>query len=366
MLDCEVFDVLEFIARRTRESDLHFGGIQLIVCGDFQQLPPVTDLRSNKKEYGEQVEDFCFQSSNWKLLTEIHRQRDPEMLLLLSEVKNGGDLSPSAHNILTMASRNKNPFNHPDTVFLYPRKKDMELKNIEILQSRPGKEIVCEAKDTGLHHLLKNCPFPQTLVFKVGAKVMLLRNMHNKGLVNGSIGMVEAVFNGNPLVKFGTQPALKIGPYTWEAVDENGVTRATRRQIPLQLAWAMSIHKSQGQTISSLVVSLNGFFVHGQAYVALSRSCSFSGLSVLPGWDYKFPLQPLLIREFCANIKNLLDFRRESSPREFRSMPLTTDNMMADEETNVATQARSSFLIFCKHAKAKSVTQRSICYWPMK
>eukprot|EP00112_Aurelia_sp_Birch-Aquarium-sp1_P023978 Seg7366.3 transcript_id=Seg7366.3/GoldUCD/mRNA.D3Y31 product="ATP-dependent DNA helicase RRM3" protein_id=Seg7366.3/GoldUCD/D3Y31 len=94
MLDCEAFDVLEFTARRTRESDLRFGGIQLIVCGDFQQLPPVTDLRSNKKEYGEQVEEFCFQSSNWKLLTEIHRQCDPEMLLLLSEVKNGGDLSP--------------------------------------------------------------------------------------------------------------------------------------------------------------------------------------------------------------------------------------------------------------------------------
>ena len=302
MMNRDVFEALEFISRKVRANEERFGGIQLIFCGDFYQLPPVVKL-DTQKEHAAQGDDrlFCFSSRKWnecidaKLkLTHVYRQSDPELLLLLDELRKGGQLSATAHHLLEKVQlRRGSNFEGPETLFLYPHRIDVEKKNREILQQRDGPQHVSIAKDTSSQDgKINDCPYPSRLVYNVGARVMLLKNMHREGLANGSIGEVVSVTKDKPTVRFGNGKIHTIEKSTWAMKDDSGVVIATRRQFPLTLAWALTIHKSQGQTIENVVVSLKGIFDFGQAYVALSRACSLSGLRVYPDWDHTIPVDP--------------------------------------------------------------------------
>ena len=321
MLEMGAFDTLEFIGRKIRNSSERFGGIQIILCGDFRQLPPVTDLQSDRMSYDEDNIPFCFRSPKWSScidanikLTKVYRQSDPELLLLLSDIKRGGTLTPTVHNLLQLAKCNSADKNDKEMVYLYPRKVDAQMKNIEILRDIPGKEYVSKSTDTGsMRHKLKSCPYPERLVFKVDAKVMLLRNMPQKKLVNGSLGIISSVVNGCPVVTFENGATLKIEKCTWGAQDDKGFVCASRKQFPLTLAWAMTIHKSQGQTINRLTVSLSGIFAYGQAYVALSRAVSLSGLSVFNGWDTKIPCEPVTVTSFYNKLVPVMEFRQNNN-----------------------------------------------------
>ena len=329
MLDSDAFDTLEFVARKARNSNDRFGGIQIIVCGDFKQLPPVTNLKNDKALDGPNKARYCFLSKSWKTcidayleITQIHRQQETELKDLLSAVRKGGTVGSDIQSILEKVKFNENDSIDPETVYLYPRKQDVNLKNMEILGSLPGQEFTCKAKDTGTDRKsLRVCPYEETISFKVGAKVMLLKNMAHKGLVNGSIGTVKSVVDGLPIVKFKENTVLKVVPSTWAALNDDNMTVATRRQLPLQLAWATTIHKSQGQTITSLTVSLAGIFEYGQAYVALSRVRSLAGLRVLPGWDAKFPPEPSDVTKFCSKIVEVMHFDGRSIAEERANVP---------------------------------------------
>eukprot|EP00112_Aurelia_sp_Birch-Aquarium-sp1_P020174 Seg5139.2 transcript_id=Seg5139.2/GoldUCD/mRNA.D3Y31 product="ATP-dependent DNA helicase pfh1" protein_id=Seg5139.2/GoldUCD/D3Y31 len=140
-------------------------------------------------------------------LTTIFRQKDPELLELLNEILKGGDISGRAHAILekieaTLADRQRS-----DAAFLYPLRRDVIMKNNDILQGLGGAEFISIARNTSNKEKLKDCPFPAQFVYKIGAKVMLLRNIHKLGLANGSIGTVVAVAREKPLVKFDTDQA---------------------------------------------------------------------------------------------------------------------------------------------------------------
>ncbi len=190
MLYGQAFDTLEFIARNIRALQLCFGGIQLIVSGDFNQLPPVTDLNSEKTCDNAEDSKYCFLSKSWNRcidchlrLTTIHRQKEPELLTLLSEIKKGGELNATAHCLLNVVKSSDKSNIDLQTVYLYPRVSEVTLKNLEILKTLPGEEFVSKAHDTGSEReKLKNCPYPEKLVLKKNAKVMLLRNIRSKGL----------------------------------------------------------------------------------------------------------------------------------------------------------------------------------------
>ena len=175
MLNEDIFEALELIARKVRNCEKRFGCIHLVVCGDFYQLPPVIDLC----QYGEAIPTdcngaFCFKSPVWSVcidanlkLTKVYRQSDPELLLLLDEVRKGGELSPSAHHILNKLKRREDALitSDADTVFLYPKRIDVGSKNLEILQKLDGEKYSSVAKDTGgIKEKLKKCPDPETLV----------------------------------------------------------------------------------------------------------------------------------------------------------------------------------------------------------
>eukprot|EP00112_Aurelia_sp_Birch-Aquarium-sp1_P013958 Seg2989.5 transcript_id=Seg2989.5/GoldUCD/mRNA.D3Y31 product="ATP-dependent DNA helicase PIF1" protein_id=Seg2989.5/GoldUCD/D3Y31 len=316
MLDSEVFETLEFVSRKIRNSNVRFGDIQLIVCGDFQQLPPVLNLKHDEaaKSQCKKI-PFCFTSAKWKdcfeinvRLTNVFRQSDPILISLLNEIREGGHLSPAVHNVLNMVQREEKDIDHPETVYLYSHKMDVKLKNMNILEKVNGSEFVSKARDIGDKDCLKECPFPATLVYKVGARVMLLTNMHKEGLSNGSLGTVISVAVEKPIVKFDSRQLVSLEAKFWSAKNEDGIIVATRRQLPLDLGWALTIHKSQGQSLPQIAISLHGIFAYGQAYVALSRATTLSGLSVLPGWDHSIPKTPKSVQNFQASIVPVMDY----------------------------------------------------------
>ncbi|XP_041805675.1 ATP-dependent DNA helicase PIF1 [Chelmon rostratus] len=285
MVEAQFFDKLESVARSVRRSTEPFGGIQLIMCGDFLQLPPVSK--------GKEKAGFCFQARSWRKviqlnmeLTEVRRQTDQSFISLLQAVRVGrvteevtAKLMESAYHQIErdgiLATR------------LCTHKDDVELTNENKLRQLPGSVRVFEALDSDpalVKTIDAHSPVSRLIQLKVGAQVMLTKNLDvARGLVNGARGVVVAFESGKhglPRVRFlcGVTETLK--PERWVFKSGGGI-HLSRQQLPLKLAWAISIHKSQGMTLDCVEISLARVFESGQAYVALSRARSLEGLRVM-------------------------------------------------------------------------------------
>ncbi|KAG8014041.1 ATP-dependent DNA helicase PIF1 [Nibea albiflora] len=285
MVEAQFFDKLESVARSVRRSTEPFGGIQLIVCGDFLQLPPVSK--------GKEKASFCFQARSWRKviqlnmeLTEVRRQTDQSFISLLQAVRVGRVTEEVTAKLMESA------YHHIErdgilATRLCTHKDDVELTNENKLQQLPGSVRVFEALDSD-PALVKNIdahsPVSRLIQLKVGAQVMLTKNLDvARGLVNGARGVVVAFESGKhglPRVRFlcGVTEVLK--PERWVFKSGGGI-HLSRQQLPLKLAWAISIHKSQGMTLDCVEISLARVFESGQAYVALSRARSLEGLRVM-------------------------------------------------------------------------------------
>ncbi|XP_063452784.1 ATP-dependent DNA helicase PIF1 isoform X4 [Pan paniscus] len=285
MVEADLFDKLEAVARAVRQQNKPFGGIQLIICGDFLQLPPVTK--------GSQPPRFCFQSKSWKRcvpvtleLTKVWRQADQTFISLLQAVRLGRCSDEVTRQLQATASHKVGRDGIVATR-LCTHQDDVALTNERRLQELPGKVHRFEAMDSNpelASTLDAQCPVSQLLQLKLGAQVMLVKNLSvSRGLVNGARGVVvgfEAEGRGLPQVRFLCGVTEVIHADRW-TVQATGGQLLSRQQLPLQLAWAMSIHKSQGMTLDCVEISLGRVFASGQAYVALSRARSLQGLRVL-------------------------------------------------------------------------------------
>ncbi|EHH27397.1 hypothetical protein EGK_17586 [Macaca mulatta] len=285
MVEADLFDKLEAVARAVRQQNKPFGGIQLIICGDFLQLPPVTK--------GFQPPRFCFQAKSWKRcvpvtleLTKVWRQADQTFISLLQAVRLGRCSDEVTRQLQATASHKVGRDGIVATR-LCTHQDDVALTNERRLQELPGKVHRFEAIDSNpeLASILDaQCPVSQLLQLKLGAQVMLVKNLSvSRGLVNGARGVVvgfEAEGRGLPQVRFlcGVTEVIRADRWTVQATRNQLLSR---QQLPLQLAWAMSIHKSQGMTLDCVEISLGRVFASGQAYVALSRARSLQGLRVL-------------------------------------------------------------------------------------
>ncbi|XP_037642340.1 ATP-dependent DNA helicase PIF1 [Sebastes umbrosus] len=285
MVEAQFFDKLESVARSVRRSTAPFGGIQLIVCGDFLQLPPVSK--------GKEKASFCFQARSWRKviqvnmeLMEVRRQTDQSFISLLQAVRVGrvteevtAKLMGSAYHRIErdgiLATR------------LCTHKDDVELTNENKLQQLPGSVRVFEALDSDpalVKTIDAHSPVSRLIQLKVGAQVMLTKNLDvARGLVNGARGVVVAFESGKhglPRVRFlcGVTELLKPERSVFKS---GGGIHLSRQQLPLKLAWAISIHKSQGMTLDCVEISLARVFESGQAYVALSRARTLEGLRVM-------------------------------------------------------------------------------------
>ncbi|XP_029380423.1 ATP-dependent DNA helicase PIF1 [Echeneis naucrates] len=285
MVEAQFFDKLESVARSVRRSTEPFGGIQLIVCGDFLQLPPVSK--------GKEKACFCFQAKSWHKvikvnmeLTEVRRQTDQAFISLLQAVRMGRVTEEVTAKLMESAYHQIERDGIQATR-LCTHKDDVELTNDSKLQQLPGSVRVFEALDSDpalVKTIDAHSPVSRLIQLKVGAQVMLTKNLDvARGLVNGARGVVVAFESGKqglPHVRFlcGVTEVLK--PERWVFKSGGGI-HLSRQQLPLKLAWAISIHKSQGMTLDCVEISLARVFESGQAYVALSRARSLEGLRVM-------------------------------------------------------------------------------------
>jgi len=274
------------VARSVKNNDKPFGGIQLIMCGDFFQLPPVSK--------GEVDRRFAFETSAWQRcvqvnieLTCVKRQSDQQLVDILTRLRRGqcsdGDAETLANTRYNTVARHgivpTKLCTHTDDVNLINKRELAKCQGDE-------KRFTAADSDTGLAKFLdSHTPVESLITLKVGAQVMLLKNLNvSSGLVNGARGRVEKFSSeGLPIVRFVGGNTQEIKSDKWSVKGGPGVV-LTRTQLPLRLAWAFSIHKSQGMTLDCVEVSLSRVFECGQAYVALSRAKNLSSLRIL---DFK-------------------------------------------------------------------------------
>ena len=293
MLDITIFEKVEFICRQIRNNSHHFGGIQLVVCGDFFQLPPVHSDYLFKSVIFQSCIDIFVE------LTTVHRQSEAKLINLLEEARFGNFTKPSL-SLLDSLSR---PLAGP-SVRLYSHKHDVEMYNNQKISEMEGDPTTYKASDSGQQkNSLKTCSAPATLILKVGAPVILVKNMFHisKSLVNGLSGTVTKISPAGPIVSFEDGSLFCVRKCDFPVFDSNGALLATRKQLPLQLGFSLTIHRAQGMTLPNLQVSLGSCFAPGQFYVALSRASSLDGLQVLPGFSLSFPRVPHDVHSFYSS-----------------------------------------------------------------
>lgn len=284
MVSSNFFDILDYLGRAFNVNNKHkpFGGIQLIICGDFFQLPPVYKGTGNNKK-------FCFQSKAWSNcnfrvveLNQVYRQKDPKFINILRGIR-VGLCDKAAAQMLKNTEYNKVSKGSIVATKLCTHRKNVEETNKNCLEKLHGEPRTYTYKDespyysTFINQLL---PDTVSVTLKVGAQVMLTKNINPSiGLVNGTRGVVTALGKNFPVVKFIGGHEQTIGLERWSVKVTPDLT-VIRRQVPLKLGWAVSIHKSQGMTIDFVEMNLEQVFEQGQAYVALSRVRSLEGLRV--------------------------------------------------------------------------------------
>jgi ATP-dependent DNA helicase PIF1 len=275
MLSAETFTLINEVFKRVRQSDAPFGGMQLIVIGDFLQLPPVSR--------GEDIKNFAFTSKAWEeagfhtiKLEKCYRQKDIAFLDILKRIRNGDqvDLGPFINGVY-----------NEKNIHLFAVNKLADDFNFERLRRIKNKQHYFKAKDSGspegIEMIQKWARASQDLFLKVDTRVMLLNNKDvESGLVNGAVGTVLEINGDSVTVQFDNKIVCNISYEKVDSISKKHVEIASREQIPLMLAYAITIHKSQGMTLKNVHIDGRGIFEYGQAYVAFSRVESPQGLHV--------------------------------------------------------------------------------------
>lgn len=306
MLLAETFSMVDAICREVKQSSKPFGGIQIVLVGDFFQLPPIIKNETTNGAQTAFVEEstarFAYNSPVWKrtnpfvcYLTEQYRQDDGNFLALLSAIRHNIFCSDHLRGIET---RKIEPRAVPNGApKLFSHNADVNRVNDEILAKLPGKPQVFNMSSQGprvlVFALKKGCLSPETLYLKVGTAVMFTKNNPKEGFVNGTLGFVEGFdkYNNCPIVKIRSGKRIEVKEMNW-AMEEGGRILAHITQLPLRLAWAITVHKSQGMSLDEAVMDLSDVFEFGQGYVALSRVRGLSGLYIL-GWNERaFQVHP--------------------------------------------------------------------------
>lgn len=284
MLHASFVDMLDMVARHMRRKDAPFGGMQVVFTGDFFQLPPVVKLGN---EY-ESEEVFAFTSKAWKsskpvvcYLTEQFRQDDDSLTNILSAIR-AGEVEEDHYLTLREASNKPHVGDH---IKLYTHNENVDAINARAFAELPGEsrtyQMITKGKGPILASLKNNCLADEVLALKVGAKVICIKNDTERKYVNGSMGIVvDFTKDGSPVVELTDGKRVTIQADTWR-IEEDGKVKAEICQLPIKLAWAITVHKSQGMTLERAEIDLSRAFASGQGYVALSRLKSLDGLHLV-------------------------------------------------------------------------------------
>ena len=294
MLPAHLFTKLDAEFKFFRGNNEPFGGMQIIASGDFQQLPPV--------DRDEDVDNrFCILTDAWKnadfsycYLDHLYRSTDTKLSTILDEISRG-EVSEESKNILL--SKRGNPPKGP-YIQLFTTNRNVDRYNAKKLEKNPAEEKVFFSRGEGsgkkISQLMKQQRIPGEVTLKAGATVMLTANLNDDGVVNGSIGEVVGFTKDKftqkefVVVDFEGQ-FVSVGQYRYDLKEnvrdektgkKREINVATVYQIPLKLGYAITVHKSQGQTFNSVVCDLSQCFTPGLGYVALSRVRSIDDLTL--------------------------------------------------------------------------------------
>jgi hypothetical protein len=282
MLDGRMLDGIEAILRTIRQSGEPFGGLQVILVGDFFQLPPIAGRGEMSR--------FAFESSAWErakfltcYLTEQHRQEDDMLLGLLSAIRRN-DVDESHYTLL--GEQTEIGYTDIEPTRLFTHNSDVDALNQDRLNLLDTEKATYTMEARGnkqlLQNLVKNCLSPEVLTVKREAMVMCTKNNFEAGYVNGTLGRVVDFDrdDGFPIIQTSDERTIKIAPASW-TIAEDGKVLAEITQVPLRLAWAITVHKSQGMSLDAAEIDLRNAFTYGQGYVALSRVRTLTGMKLL-------------------------------------------------------------------------------------
>ena len=301
MLDARTINLIDTVCKAIKRSPEPFGGIQVVLVGDFFQLPPV-------RCEDEEPYKFAFESEAWTeanpkvcYLTEQYRQSDSRFLEVLSAIRSGQVLEEHRQCLNDCLVNSDSPKIKNVTKF-FPHNEDVNRINAGELQKLPSKSksfvMTGRGKANLVEQLKRGCLSPENLELKKGAIVMFTKNNFQKGFVNGTIGTIvgfdQYEDENYPIVKTRQGRQLTVEPMEW-TIEENGEIVAKIKQVPLRLAWAMTIHKSQGITLDEAFMDLNGAFVEGQGYVAISRVKTLDGLHLAGYNDKALAVHPVVL-----------------------------------------------------------------------
>lgn len=301
MLHPYQLDMVDVIARYILDSDQPFGGIQVVLCGDFFQLPPVSSVGFGKEKL------FAFEGAAWKngnfhvcYLHEQHRQGDDPLLRVLKEIRSG---TAGEQTKIPLRTRyKKEPEGLTKATKLYSRNINVDSINDLELEKIQSIEKTFTMTESGLEFLLnglkKNCLALEILRLKIGAEVMFIKNDVLGRYVNGTRSIVVGFDkkNGWPIVKTYDDDIIVAYPEEWK-YEDNGTVHATVSQVPLRLAWAITIHKSQGMTLDAVEIDLGDAFEPGMGYVALSRVRSLKGLKLMNLNEMALKVHPKILQQ---------------------------------------------------------------------
>ena len=315
MISPEVLEILNIVFQEIRQNSQPFGGMQILFFGDFLQLPPVN---RNSDEL-----QFCFDSPIWHklnlqniILTEIFRQSDKKLINLLNNIR-FGKINNEDKKILESRIKiiDDNSAIRPTILTTHNAKVEMVNNNFLKKISAPIKQFTAEYSGDvfKIEFLKKNCLAYQQLTLKVGAQVMMIKNtLQKEGIVNGSLGIVRdfSVKKNYPIVEFNNGKTLTVSPESWQvekfdSTNKTSSVEASLTQVPLILAWAITIHKSQGLTLDKISCDLSDSFTAGQSYVALSRARTLDGIFIESINFNKIHADPQAVNFYQKIIDNL-------------------------------------------------------------
>ncbi|MCB9814029.1 AAA family ATPase [Candidatus Nomurabacteria bacterium] len=296
MLDGKILDMVDQVLRTIRKSEEAFGGIQVVCIGDFFQLPPVT-------RQGDMMR-YAFECNAWLNLkplicyiTEQYRQEDEMLLGLLGSIRRN-EIEEEHYTLLQ--EQKEIAFEHIEPTRLYTHNADVDAVNSQKLSELPGAvhkfKMEGKGKKPLIEGLAKNCLSPEMLLLKEDAMVMCTKNNFEMGYVNGTLARVIRFEESYPVIETMDGKEILMKTTTWELA-EDGKVLASIEQLPLRLAWAITVHKSQGMSLDAAEIDLSKAFVYGQGYVALSRVRSFDGLKILGMHPNALQVDPKIVAQ---------------------------------------------------------------------